>query len=426
MKEGPYRVLCLGGGATNLTLMSGALHALHRAGLHEDGKGPNIITMAGAGAVVGLHYLAPKGLKSNERFGLEALENTMNLGVSDAIFEAFPINYKVFAKSGASAELFNEFWAGLPEVREAMRQSGMSDDEALLSDMLLFAGAAMCPTDVNFFSQGVCGPAPFLEEFIDFEELQKIDPNEIEIELNAFCIEDHEIVDFTNYQRDEKGKPRTMPDGSYIPKAITVDHLRAALAFPFLHAPYKIEDKHYYEGAAIQCLNDYTPKDALDIEWMMILDPLRKNMIGAPQNLWEAFALSILIPTIGLTELGRLTLQAKAGFLHSDLVKTDEFAALALKLKQLARKDRKLSPFELMVLLADRATPNPDKPSELYLAEFQIPDDEVPRAWGWSRSSLKGLFETGKRAGEVLAAEKQKREREAQKRLRGRGKAAVG
>ena len=106
MKEGPYRVLCLGGGATNLTLMSGALHALHQAGLHENGRGPNIVTMAGAGAVVGLHYLAPKGLKSNERFSLEALENTMNLGVSDAIFEAFPINYKVFAKSGASAELF--------------------------------------------------------------------------------------------------------------------------------------------------------------------------------------------------------------------------------------------------------------------------------------------------------------------------------
>ena len=156
------RVLCLGGGATNLTLMSGALYTLNQAGLHEPGRGPNVITMAGAGAVVGLHYLAPKGLKNNVRFSLEALENTINLGVSDAIYETFPINYKVFTKGGPSADLFNEFWSSLPEVREAMHQSGTSDDEALLADSLLFAGAAMCPTDVNFFSEGVCGHSRFL------------------------------------------------------------------------------------------------------------------------------------------------------------------------------------------------------------------------------------------------------------------------
>jgi hypothetical protein len=403
-KQKRDRVLCLGGGATNLTLMSGALHALHRAGLHENGKGPNVISMAGAGAVVGLHYLAPKGLKSNECFSLEALENTMNLGVSDEIFEAFPINYKVFTKSGASADLFNEFWFSLPEVKEAMHQSGTSDDEALLSDSLLFAGAAMCPTDVNFFSQGVCGHAPFLEEFIDFEALQNIDPNEIEIEINAFCIEKHEIVDFTNYEQCEDGKARKTVDGRYIPKAITVDHLRAALAFPFLHAPYKIGDKHYYEGAAIQCLNDYTPEEAERIEWMLVLDPLRKKMIGIPQNLWDAFALSILIPTIGLTELGRLVLQAKSGFLHSDLVKTEEFEKLVFRLKALSKeRHRKLSPFELMVFLADRATPQ--KPSELYLADFEIADEKAPRAWGWSRSSLKELFKIGQKAGTKIVGE---------------------
>ena len=245
------RVLCLGGGATNLTLMSGALYTLNQAGLHEPGRGPNVITMAGAGAVVGLHYLAPKGLKNNVRFSLEALENTINLGVSDAIYEAFPINYKVFTKGGPSADLFNEFWSSLPEVREAMHQSGTSDDEALLADSLLFAGAAMCPTDVNFFSEGVCGHSPFLEEFIDFEALQRVDPNEIAIEINSFCIEDHKLVDFTNYKCEPDGTPTKDSKGRYIPQAITPDHLRAALAFPFLHPPYKLDDKHYFEGAAI-------------------------------------------------------------------------------------------------------------------------------------------------------------------------------
>ena len=223
-------------------------------------KGPNIITMAGAGAVVGLHYLAPKGLKSNDMFSPEALENTVNFGVSDAIHEILPINYKVFTKAGPSADLFNEFWHSLPEVREATRQSGVNDDEALLSDGLLLAGAMLCPMEVNFSDLGICGHAKFLDDLIDFEALQRIDPNDIEIEINAFCIEEQKLVDFTNYECNADGTPIQDGAGRLIPKAITVDHLRAALAFPFLHAPYKIGNKHYFEGAAIQCLNDYTAR----------------------------------------------------------------------------------------------------------------------------------------------------------------------
>ena len=47
--------LFLGGGAPNFTLMSGALLALHEKGIRFD-----IVSMAGAGAVVGLMYLVPK------------------------------------------------------------------------------------------------------------------------------------------------------------------------------------------------------------------------------------------------------------------------------------------------------------------------------------------------------------------------------
>jgi hypothetical protein len=71
---------------------------------------------------------------------------------------------------------------------------------------------------------------------------------------------------------------------------------------------------------------------------------------------------------------------------------TDEFAALAEKLKQLsASQNRKLNPFELMVLLADRATPNKKEPSELYGAEFHIPDDKVRAAWGLVAIEHEGL-----------------------------------
>jgi NTE family protein len=407
MANPKFRILCLGGGATNLTLMSGALHRLHEAGLYKEDKRPNVITMAGAGAVVGLHYLAPKGLKSTDPAAaqLEALENTVNFGVSDAIYEMLPINYKVFTKSGPAADLFNEFWSSLPEVREAMRQSKMSDDEALLSDTILFAGAAICPTDVNFFSQGICGHSEFLEELIDFEALNRIDPNDTEIEINAFCIEDHEIVDFTNYQCDAKGKPIIVGNNRYVPQPITADHLRAALAFPFLHAPYKIGDKHYFEGAAIQCLNDYTVHDAQHIDWFLVLDPLRKNMVGIPQNLWDAFALSIIMPTAGLTELGRMILELKRMFEDSPMTKTPEFKAFADSLKAQPRDDQRLlSAFELLIM----SLASPRTHGRLYLSDFKVAAEQVPRAWGWSRSSLKDLFAVGQRAGTELANEMRK------------------
>lgn len=416
MAKEPFRVLCLAGGAPNLTLMSGALHRLHHAGLHEGNKGPNIITMAGAGAVVGLHYLAPKGLKSNDMFSPEALENTVNFGVSDAIHEILPINYKVFTKAGPSADLFNEFWHSLPEVREATRQSGVNDDEALLSDGLLLAGAMLCPMEVNFSDLGICGHAKFLDDLIDFEALQRIHPNDIEIEINAFCIEDCKLVDFTNYKRNEDGTPEINSDG-LIPKAITVDHLRAALAFPFLHAPYKIGDKHYFEGAAMQCLNDYKPGEAEQVDWILLLDPLRSSMIGMPSNLWEAFALSIIMPTAGLTELGRDVLKLKKklkekleeklkkelkeqykGKLEEQLEKEVKMQ-LEERIKEFVHtteKDR-LSPFETMLT------------TELYLSEFDIPAEKLPRAWGWSRSSLKDLFKIGQCAGEDLADQMRKK-----------------
>jgi NTE family protein len=379
MTKSAYRILCLGGGATNLTLMSGALLTLHRAWLDDEKKRPNVITMAGAGAVVGLHYLAPKGMTSADP-SIEALENTVNIGVSDQIYEMCPINYKVFGKSGPSADLFNAYWSSLPEVQAAMRQSKMTEAEVLSSDWLLFQGALMCPTDVNFFSLGFCEHPRLFDELIDFEKLQKLDPNDVEIEINAFCIEDRKLVDFTNYEIDEKtGRPITRTNGELIPKEITIDHLKAALSFPFIHPPYKIGNRHYYEGAAYQCLNDYLPKDAEKIEWIVVLDPLRTKMVGMPRNLWDAFALCILLPTIGLAEMGRSILE----------IRQDYSAKVGL---QDWPKDVPLNTTHLMLAQSDR----------LHLLDYSIDDDKVSESWGWSRSNMKYLFEKGKTAGDTI------------------------
>jgi len=96
--------LILGGGAPNLTLMSGALAAL------EERKARfSAIAASGAGMLVALLYAAPKGMSS-----AEALRSTRNMGVSDEIYRWFSINFKVFHKPGLLARRL------LPEDRQPL------------------------------------------------------------------------------------------------------------------------------------------------------------------------------------------------------------------------------------------------------------------------------------------------------------------
>jgi hypothetical protein len=363
----------LGGGAPTITLTAGALLELHpyleqKRGLNK----PLYFTMAGAGAVVGLVYLAPKDMTARQ-----ALENTKNFGISDPIYEMLPVNYKVFAKSGLCADLFNDVWFNLPAVQDALDQSGMSDKEALWSDWLLFLGAMMCPTDVNFFSEGFCEHPSFIENLIDFDKLQAIDPNDICIEINAFCIEQQKLVDFTNYQVDRQGKPICI-EGKMIKKRITPDHLRAAMAFPFIYPPYRLGRYHYFEGAAFQCLNDISQTELERIEKFIVLDALPQKLIGRPRNLWDAYALSIIMPTAGSAALGRQLLEA-----------------------QTSPPKRKKRP----MLDAASAMMHLGAGHRVKFAKFKIELDEVQDSWGWSRSSLQRLFEVGRDAGKVLMNE---------------------
>jgi len=240
----------------------------------------------------------------------------------------------------------------------------------------------MSPTDINFFSQEVCEHPRFFDELIDFEKLKKLDPNETELEINAFCIEDQKLVDFTNYELEQNGQPKKGKGGELIRKDITLDHLKAALSFPFLHPPYKIGNKHYYEGAAYQCLNDYMPKDAKKIEWIVVLDPLRSKMIGMPSNLWDAFALSILMPTIGLSEMGRAILEIREDYDDKTLLEK-------------MPENVPLSPPQLLLAQRDK----------LHLLEYDIDDDKVSGSWGWSRSNMKYLFGKGRDAGWKIVEE---------------------
>ncbi|HXD51738.1 MAG TPA: patatin-like phospholipase family protein, partial [Burkholderiales bacterium] len=104
--------LVLGGGAPNLTLMAGAVAALDAAKVKFD-----VVSTSGAGMLIGLLYAAPKGMDR-----AAALKNTVNMGVHDAIYRLFPVNFKVFHKPGVLAQAYTRFWQTAANNREAIER----------------------------------------------------------------------------------------------------------------------------------------------------------------------------------------------------------------------------------------------------------------------------------------------------------------
>lgn len=360
--------LFLAGGAPNMTLMSGALLALHEELVAKGKLSFDIVSMAGAGAVIGLMYLRPKGMGV-----IEALHSTKDFGISDLIYSVLPINYKVFAKSGPSADYFNAYWYSLPEVQAALRQYGMTPAQKLYSDLLLFDGAVMCPTDVNYFSKGFCAHPRMIDEMIDFNAIQQMTSPYIEV--NAYQIDgDHPgPCDFKAAE-------------------MTADHLRAALSFPFIYPPYEINGIHYYEGAAFQVINPVDLQkagiDLADIDRFIILNPMKREFIQTPRNLWDAYSQSVMMPLAALAEFG-------VGSIHREY-KRKVRSTIPVTLQQLAEQEVDI-PLHFLPYFEDVH-------EKWYPADFEVPPQYLPYVFDWSRSNLEVLFECGYAAGLKLAA----------------------
>jgi NTE family protein len=350
------RALVLGGGAPNFTLMSGALLALHRAGITFD-----LVYMAGAGGVVGLVYLAPKDLTTEQ-----GLLNTMNYGISDPIYAMVPINYKLFSKGGPAAEAFRDYWTSLPQVQAAMHQFGMTNEQKLAADWLLFQGAMMCPNDVNYLTTGVCAHVPFIEDVVDFAKL-KTAPNHA---LNAYCIEDECIVEFRK------------PD-------LDIHHFRAALSFPYIYPPYRIDGKTYYEGAAMDSLNligaMHNAKANSSIDTIVVFDIVKPYVIHRPRNLWDAYAQSIMVPLVANAE--------KELAIFKYWVETG--SVVMPPCRQM--------PEELRGVLSSQNNPTPPG-IHVFTLNFDIPKSYQPYMLEWSRSNLEILFGLGYDAGQSFLA----------------------
>lgn len=328
--------LVLGGGAPNATLMSGALEAFAEAGVHFD-----VISTAGAGALIGLLYLAPGG----GRTPAEALRSTMEMGIADAIYEHFPVNYKVFQKPGAVADAYRTLAAMNPFAKQLEEQYGDTAMGRLFGDWLKLMVAGTCPTDLGPKSLGLCASVPFLEATVDFEALAASSTG---FYVNAYNITRRRMQSFA--KRD-----------------ITPDHVRAALAYPFLYPPHPAFDPEskseclYYEGAAHDCLNYKALVDnEPEVTRIVVFDVLGADeLMRPPRDLYDAWLLSIIVPTV-----------------------------------EIARDDTKL--FE--------ALHNTNPKRELFKVPFAIPEEHLPYALDWSRSNLETLYRIGRESATAYLA----------------------
>jgi predicted acylesterase/phospholipase RssA len=252
--------------------MAGALAALYARGKTFDN-----IWATGAGALVGLVYIAPK-----DKAPHEALRELLEISIDDRIYRWFPVNYKVFKKSSPLTRTF-ERWGELWKLSGRTDRPGDSY-KRLYNDGIDLLTAIMTPSDLTPLSQGLCEPLPFLEDVIDFDRVQAW-PGECIV--NAYNLTDHVMEYFDK-------------------TAIDALHVRAALAAPFLYTPVTIGTKQYTEGALHDPINlgrflDPVERATLAPQIFALSDLIGVNqLLRPPRDLWDAFGQSIMTPLVSL------------------------------------------------------------------------------------------------------------------------------
>lgn len=264
--------LVLGGGAPNATLMAGSLVAFIEAGVEFD-----IISTSGAGAIVGLLYMAAKGQPPKA-----ALEKLADMGVADALYSAFPVNFKVFNKPGPLADIWRQWQQANPVLQAIQAQADQGPLQRLAADWSSWLMATLCPSDLSPQSQGLCAHVPFIDQVVDFSRLADIKP---QFYLNAYNLSQKRMDCWDKRQ-------------------ISHEHFLAALSFPLIYPPYQLDDDYYIEGAAIDTLNfKRLFQDHPHIDTTVVFDVLgSEHLLHPPRDLYDAWVQSIITP---LTEIAR-------------------------------------------------------------------------------------------------------------------------
>jgi predicted acylesterase/phospholipase RssA len=302
----------LSAGAPHSPLMAGALYAIH-----EKKRTFNLILTSGAGAIMGLLFIAPKGKAPQD-----GLRDVVEIGGSDPIYRFFPVGYKTYFKASPFTKLFANFASHFKQPvspREIGKELSESERrKRLFNDSVDFWFSAITPTSLTLLSKGLCAPPPFLDNLIDFDKVNHRPPRDPlkGLVVNAYNID------------------RKRMDWFATPK-LNAAHLRAAFAFPFIYPPADLDSHLYYEGATydpldfhvpyrmtpgdqspvdfpgiadvqeiLQTFFDEKPFSIGDYEFVIIdiLGSLAKYLVRAPRHLWDAYGLSIMVPIVALAK----------------------------------------------------------------------------------------------------------------------------
>lgn len=337
-KLGGKNALVIGGGAPNSSLIAGALVAFIEKGLEFD-----VVATSGAGALMGLLYVAPRGGNAKS-----SLKKWGSAGVHNAIYDKIPVNYKIFQKPGPAAEAYRKMLLANPFTAPYLDMFAENAVEGLWGDWVRFWLAVASPSDQSASSLGLCAHLPFSEQAIDFKALKNVKPD---VYINAYNLTKEKMAIW--------GK-----------NEITPDHFKAAFAFPFIYPPFPLDGDDYIEGASVDALNfealvsdnEENPGVACDIDTIVIFDILgEKKLITKPSSLYDSWVNSIITPLV-----------------------------------QLARDDMRL--FELV----HNRHPDTGLPKRKLLKvplSKNIPDEHWPKVLDWSFSNVKILYDLGYQAG---------------------------
>ncbi|MCP3926372.1 MAG: hypothetical protein GY714_27740 [Desulfobacterales bacterium] len=266
------KALILGAGGPLGGLEAGALLALDEKGVKFD-----IISGACIGSIIGLAYSSP----ANGMTGPEAVEKWCNAsGLSDQIYYNFcESNYKVFQKNaGPLNEISDNFLKNMTEANPFYTIDPKNEISRYYNDMYLY-WLTLCTPSLEWPTKtSISRIAPFLDNFIDFENIKNI---EKDVYINALNITDKKIEIF--------GKDK-----------ITMSHIIAGSSLFFICPQQKIDGKLYGEGSYLDCLNyeGLIGKDE-DIDTIVVMNIMNKEaLIREPRNTYDAYNLSIMLPFV--------------------------------------------------------------------------------------------------------------------------------
>lgn len=272
------KALLLGAGGPLGGLEAGALIALDEMGVRFD-----IISGACIGSVLTLTYTSPAAGMT----GREALEMWCNAsGLSDMIYHTVcQSNYKVFQKNGGALNPMADAWiSAMTSFNPFYTIDPKNEIQRFFCDTYLYWLTALTPGFMLPEQTSISRIAPFLEAFIDFENIKNLDRD---VYINAMNVTDKRIEIFDKNE-------------------ITMQHLIAGSSLFYICPQQKINGKWYGEGSYLDSLNYkglMESRENDDIETLVVMNILNKEaVIRTPNSLYDAYNLSIMLPFITIAE----------------------------------------------------------------------------------------------------------------------------